>query len=100
MREQREVEGLMRKWPADEMGEENKVNGMAMEYKLNKRVEEIDYLEIRKDSWHNSKDHITDVWKLFFLQDMCLGVDFLSPVWRRWCTCSRDVKNYTMGSSN
>ena len=28
---------------------------------------------------HNSKDHITDVWKLF-LQDMCLGVDFLSPV--------------------
>ena len=33
----------MRKLPADEeMGEENKVNGMAMEYKLNKWVEEID----------------------------------------------------------
>ena len=43
----------MRKLPAnEEMGEENKVNGMAMEYKLseNTLVEEIDYLEIRKDS--------------------------------------------------
>ena len=43
----------MRKLPAnEEMGEENKVNGMAMEYKLseNTLVEEIDCLEIRKDS--------------------------------------------------
>ena len=36
----------MRILPADEMGEENKVNGMAMEYKLS----ENNYLEIRKDS--------------------------------------------------